>query len=104
MNATCIAIQMKKLNGEKSEFRLLRHVHKYPGLNFYELGKKLNWVYGKVQATIGRLREKGLVVIKEETINGRNNCFVFESKVSFSDLDQYSLNIMKEYLKDIIEN
>ena len=105
MRAITMAVQARKLNGEKSELRLLRYVHQHPGLNLYELKKKLGWKsYGKVAGAVDRLRERGLVITKEQTINGRNNHCVFENKVSFSNIDQYELSLMKDYLKSIIES
>ena len=105
MKAITMAVQVRKLNGEKSELRLLRYVHRHQGLNLYELNKKLGWKSpGKVKGVVDRLRERGLVITKEQKVNGRNTCCVFEDQISFSNIDQYELSLIKDYLKSIIES
>ncbi len=51
--------------GEQSNWKLQHYLNRRANSTIYEIHKDLGWSIGKAQATVNRLKEKGLVKIKE---------------------------------------
>jgi DNA-binding Lrp family transcriptional regulator len=66
-----IATEKRKLIGEDTDRALLEVIKENPRLSLYELALEIDWKVGKVDGSVKRLLEEGLVKVECFIKNGR---------------------------------
>ncbi len=65
------AVKARKRKGEVKTYELLRFIEDNSGLSYYEIGKKLEWNPRLVRYYVGKLKNLGLVEVKQGLERGR---------------------------------
>lgn len=60
------AVRARKLIGELTDHELNSFIGHYEGLTLYEIAKRKKWTIGRVQGSLKRLLNKGLIYSKKK--------------------------------------
>ena len=90
-----IAVEARKRIGEETDKALLEVIRENPRLSLYELALEINWKVGKVDGSVKRLHEKGLVKVECFIKSGRRVKLV--SAISYEPSPE-TFNVPKDLL------
>ncbi len=69
--------------GKESDSLLLQSIIMYPGLSEYQLAKRLEWKSGKVDGSIRRLLNQGLITINHTERGGRTTNLIYPKQTLY---------------------
>lgn len=67
-----LANQVRRKKAQDNKWFLYEFIDKNPNLTVYEMSKKIDWTYGKLNHYVQKLVKDNMINNSDEVVNGRN--------------------------------